>query len=203
MKVLDLFAGLEGWSEPWREDGHDVFSVDWDFQFDVDLHIDILQLSPQMLPWKPDIILASPPCETFSQLSVRHHWTREHTPKTEKAVLHYKLVDKTLQLVEDLAPEYGWIIENPRAKLRSMPLMQDLPRQTVWYCRYGMPYAKPTDLFGYVPGWTPRPGCHNGNPDHIAAPRGSKTGVQGGSMTAAERAKVPYALSREIMEAVS
>lgn len=223
MRVLDLFAGLEGWSEPWRQAGHDVCSVDIDPSFDVDLHADILELQPYDLPWTPDVILASPPCETFSQLSVRHHWTREHTPKTDKAALHYKLVDKTLSLVEQLAPE-AWIIENPRAKLRSMPLMQVLPRATVWYCRYGLPFAKPTDLFGYVPGWTPRPECKNGNPDHVAAPRGSKTGIQGtavrtrrGSLAltdaaqreyygtsnknllAALRAKVPYELSEEIM----
>ncbi len=40
MKMLDLYAGLEGWSEPWREAGHEVFSVDIDPAFDVDLHAD-------------------------------------------------------------------------------------------------------------------------------------------------------------------
>lgn len=238
MKMLDLFAGLEGWSEPWREAGHEVFSVDWDTSFDVDLHADILDLHPCDLPWKPDIILASPPCETFSQLSVRWHWTRDHLPKTEKAVLHYKLLDKTLDLVDQLAPQ-AWLIENPVAKMRSMPLMQAVPRSTVWYCQYGMPYAKPTDLFGYVPTWVPRAQCHNqkaSHPydcmcrNHVAAPRGSKTGVQGTQVfegyaippsayrngpghaniskmfgsgpRAALRAKVPYDLSKEVMDAL-
>lgn len=178
MKMLDLFAGLEGWSEPWREAGHEVCSVDIDTSFNVDLHADILELHPYDLPWIPDVILASPPCETFSLMSVGHYWTKEHTPKNEKAVISYKLVDKTLELVEKLAPQ-AWLIENPRAKLRSMPLMKVIPRTTVWYCQYGLPFAKPTDLFGYVPGWTPRPQCRNGATDHIASPRGSRTGIQG------------------------
>ena len=45
-------------------------------------------------------------------------------------------------------------------------------------CRYGDIRMKPTDI------WTNHPNpqfkmCHNGNPDHVAAPRGSKTGTQG------------------------
>jgi hypothetical protein len=200
--MLDLFAGLEGWSEPWREMGHDVFSVDIDPRFDVDLHADILELHPLDLPWQPDVILASPPCETFSMMSVGKYWTQGNAPKNDKAALHYKLVDKTLRLVEDLAPR-AWLIENPRAKLRVMPLMLALPRRTVWYCQYGLPVAKPTDLWGTVPGWTPRPECANGRPDHIAAPRGSRTGTQGKYNDPALRAKVPYHLSEEVMMCAS
>lgn len=73
-KVLDLFAGLEGWSAPFRRRGHEVFSVDWDKRFDVDLHVDIRTLNPRHLPFRPDVILASPPCESFSMGSNRHHW---------------------------------------------------------------------------------------------------------------------------------
>lgn len=57
---------------------------------------------------------------------------------------------------------------------------------------------KPTDLWGEVPGWKPRPMCHNGNADHEAAPRGAKTGTQG-IKGAAERAIVPWQLWEEIL----
>lgn len=201
MRVLDLYAGLEGWSEPWRRDGHEVFSVDWDASFPVDLHADILSLDAKDLPWAPDVILASPPCETFSLMSVGHYWTAEHTPKNEKAVTHYKMVDKTLQLIEELAPMY-WLMENPRAKLRSMPLMRALPRQTVWYCQYGMPYAKPTDVWGFAGNWEALPQCWNGNTDHAAAPRGSRTGIQGTNYSVAERAKIPYFLAQDVMDGI-
>ena len=43
------------------------------------------------------------------------------------------------------------------------------PTLTTWYCRWGMPYAKPTDLWTNIGGdW---PACHNGNPDHDAQSR--------------------------------
>jgi hypothetical protein len=60
---------------------------------------------------------------------------------------------------------------------------------------------KPTDLWGYIPKWTPRQPCKNGMPCHIAAPRGSKTGTQGlkGSK---ERSMVPYELGKEILESI-
>ena len=197
MRMLDLFAGLEGWSKPWRDRGHEVFSVDIEPSFDVDLHIDIMDLLPEDLPWQPDVILASPPCETFSLMTVGKNWTHDHQPKTEKAALHAELVKTTIALMRHLQPK-AWVIENPRAKLRKMPFMQGVPLHTVWYCQYGMPYAKPTDLFGVVPFWFPRPECHNGAGDHFRAPRGSRTGIQGGMPTAL-RALVPYQLSEEIM----
>jgi hypothetical protein len=37
VRVLDLFAGLEGWSAPFRARDHDVISVDIDPRFDVSL----------------------------------------------------------------------------------------------------------------------------------------------------------------------
>lgn len=227
MKMLDLFAGLEGWSEPWREAGHEVFSVDYDESFDVDLHADILTLSIYDLPWQPDVVLASPPCEKFSVLTIGKNWNKDNTPKTEEAAYALRLAQKTAYLIAALQPR-AWLIENPRAKLRKLHPFDLMPRTTVWYCRYGLPFAKPTDLFGVVPGWTPRPQCQNGNPDHQAAPRGSTTGIQGGNKAKADRlgslhqskaaareyygtssqaqiaalrAKVPYELSAEVMRA--
>ena len=150
-RVLDLFAGLEGWSEPWREAGHDVFSVDIDEEFDVDLHANIMDLYPSDLPWKPDVVLASPPCEAFSVLTIGKNWTKPtddppNAPKTEQAHNAEELVFETLRLIRWLDPAV-WVMENPRAKLRVLPVMEGIPRCTVWYCRYGMPYAKPTDLW--------------------------------------------------------
>jgi len=59
---LDLFAGYGGWSNPFREAGHEVFTVDFDPSFEVDLVLDVRELGITHLPWKPDLILASPPC---------------------------------------------------------------------------------------------------------------------------------------------
>lgn len=187
MKVLDLFSGLQGWSEPFSLREHDIFTIDNDANFEPDWCIDILKVDSDELTsrmgGKPDIILASPPCTTFSTMTMGRNWNKNgdiYTPKTEKARISLELVQKTVSLIEDLAPKF-WVIENPRAILRKLGVFPaDWERRTVWYCRYGEPFAKPTDLWGgFPPSWRPRPQCHNGNDDHVMAPRGSRTGIQG------------------------
>lgn len=233
MRVLDLFSGLGGWAAPFREHGHEVLTLDIEPEFHTDITTDILKVTPEdMLSWfdglAPDLILASPPCETFSTMAMGKNWYGPDRPKTEKAELALSIVEYTMHLIHEVKPSY-FVIENPRAMLRKMSVLEGLDRETVWYCRYGHPFAKPTDLWGgFPPAWTPRPQCHNGNPDHIAAPRGSRTGTQGGAVAKAERrgsmhltkaaareyygtsnpqklaalrAVIPYELSYEIMRA--
>ena len=43
--------------------------------------------------------------------------------------------------------------------------------------------------------------CKNGQPCHEAAPRGSRTGTQG-LKNNYERSKIPYLLTREIIETI-
>jgi len=184
VRVLDLFAGLEGWSAPFRERGHEVCSTDIDTRFDVDIHADILELVPADLPWRPDLVLASPPCESFSTLRIGYNWTGPkddppHQPKTDAARLALRIVERTRWLIEELNPAY-FVIENPRAKLRKLPVVQDWERQTVTYCQFGEPFMKPTDLWGgFPPSLELPPPCKNGDPCHIRAGRGSTTGIQG------------------------
>ena len=197
MKVIDLFCGLKGWSRPFLDRGHEVWTTDIDPSFEPDLAKDFLELTPADLPWQPDIILASPPCETFSTMAMGRNWHHDGRPKTEKAETAEWLITALVQFIDDLSPDW-FVVENPRARLRTLGLLPYEDRRTVWYCRLGEEVAKPTDLWGGFPQSLVLPSqCHNGNPDHIAAPRGSTTGTQGvgrGSSTAAVRAKVPYAL---------
>lgn len=129
-------------------------------------------------------------------MAMGKNWTYEGEPKTEKARSARELIRRTIGFIEEVKPRF-FVIENPRARLRTLGLMP-FERRTVWYCRLGEQVAKPTDLWGGFPESLRLPdGCHNGNPDHIAAPRGSRTGTQG-SKSAAERAKVPYGLGLTI-----
>jgi hypothetical protein len=213
VKVLDLFAGLEGWSAPFRERGHQVVSTDIDRRFLVDIHADILELTPADLPWRPDLVLASPPCEGFTVMNIGKNWTGPkdipaHSPKTDSARLALRLVERTRWLIGELAPAF-FVIENPVGKLRKLPAVADLDRQTVHYCHWGETTMKPTDIWGgFPPSLEFRTLCHSRREDHAddcccrdhaAAPRGSKTpgsiqGVQGKGNDAI-RAKVPYELS--------
>lgn len=197
MKVLDLFAGLKGWSDPFKERGHEVYTMDWDQNFDVDSHRDIRLITPEYFPWKPDIILASPPCETFSVLQIGKNWNKDYTPKTEAAVEAIDLVVHTLALIDEIQPQF-WIVENPRGMLRKLQFMKEFKRYTISYCQYGQDSMKPTDLWGkFPPSFHPHPVCKQGDPCHVRAPRGSKTGVQGPG-SRAMKAKIPYQLALDV-----
>jgi hypothetical protein len=202
VKVLDLFSGMNGWGDPWRARGHEVVGIEWSHKFDATYYMDIgdtLGVISTLMDagFRPDVILASPPCTSFSMMSVGKHWNKDDTPKSETAAQGERLVKATLEIIDYFKPRV-FVIENPRARLRSLPYLLGLPRCTVWYCRYGEQRAKPTDLWGQFPaGWTPRPQCHNGYPDHTPAPRGSRGGTQGGVDTA-RAGMIPFQLSEEL-----
>jgi hypothetical protein len=198
MKVLDLYSGLEGWSKPWRERGHEVYRVEINPAWPAE-HRDILTFKPSMLPWQPDIILASPPCTAFSVLQIGRNWTHDHQPKTDAALHGLKLLNKTVSLIKAINPRW-FVMENPRAKMRKMPQVQAFERHTVTYCQYGERRMKPTDLWGRFPeGLKFKEPCKNGMSCHVSAPRGSTTGTQG--MDSAESAVIPRLLSLAICKA--
>jgi len=205
VKILDLFAGIGG--ERRRQNiearGHELLTLDWDARFGCNITANILEMTPDKLGVF-DFIWASPPCQTFSVASIGCHWGggwRQYQPKTAEAVLSLQIVEHTKNLLLAMRPGRGFLIENPRGVLRKLPCVAGLPRVTICFCRYGDRRMKPTDLWGTVPNWTPRSMCHNGNPDHEAAPRGAKTGTQG-IKGAAERAVVPWELWSDLLQAI-
>lgn len=121
-------------------------------------------------------------------------------PRTEFGKLSVALVERTLQLVEELRPRFWWM-ENPNGgMIHFVPTY--VPRVQVTYCQYGEDRQKLTNLWGKWPAtWVPRPRCKNGAPCHESAPRGAKTGTQG-IKGARDRAVVPYELSLEVCLAV-
>lgn len=204
MIVFDFFSGTGSSTQAFKDAGHTVIYIELDEYFEADER-DIMKMTPEYLIQKygrPDFIWASPPCTAFSVASMGHHWgggKGAYQPKTEAAKFNQELVRYTLKLINDLIPTKGWLMENPRGMLRKLPVVQGIQRQTITYCQYGDERMKPTDLWGYVPGWTPRPMCKNGEPCHVAAPRGSKTGTQG-LKGAKDRSRVPYELGKEILK---
>lgn len=209
MKVLELFAGSRSFSKVAEEMGMETFTTDIK-QFDkIDYVCDIMDFDISRVPFRPDIIWASPPCTYFSVASIGHHWHKDHTPKTDQAKLGVQIVQKTLDIIDMFQPKH-FFIENPRGKLRKLDVVKGIPRTTVCYCQYGDTRLKPTDIWTdnladwfNKKGWKPRAMCNyrqkNCNCHHEKAPRGSKTGTQGlkGNY---ERSVVPYELCKEILK---
>ena len=201
MKVLELFAGSRSIGKVADRLAFDVYSSDIEQFGGIDYVTDIMDFDPTKIPFVPDIIWASCPCTAFSVAAIGKNWTKvgeDYLPKNPRAEFGLKLVQKTLEIIEHFNPTY-FFIENPRGMLRKMPIMADLTRQGVTYCQYGDTRMKPTDIWTNSTKWIPRPMCKNGDPCHVAAPRGSKTGTQGlkGSY---ERSKIPEELCLEILK---
>ena len=185
MLIFDFFSGTGSSTKAFREAGHTVISFELDDYFEATENVDILELTSDYLLstyGRPDFVWASPPCTTFSVASIGHYWNYINGvayPKNEKAINGLRIVEHTRNLIEQLQPTKGFLIENPRGMLRKQPIMAGLDRVTVTYCQYGDTRQKPTDLWGIVPNWNPRPICKPGDSCHEASPRGTQTGTQG------------------------
>lgn len=122
MKVLELFAGMRSVGKAFEERGHEVFSVEWDRDFDhIDLYADVGIVQAEdiiELFGKPDVIWASPDCTTYSVAAIsKHRKLNKETGNLDAITDYAKFCDKvnkhTVELIQKLNPKY-WFIENPR-----------------------------------------------------------------------------------------
>lgn len=205
MKVLELFAGTRSIGKAFEAHGHEVFSVEWDKNFqDIDLYEDIGKLTAQDILEKfgqPDVIWASPDCTTYSVAAISKHRRREPNGNLRAITEYAEFCDTVnahvVNLIKELNPKY-YFIENPVGGLRKMDFMKDLPRHTVTYCQYGERRQKPTDIWTNHPDPKFKPPCKRGEPCHDAAPRGSRTGTQA-LKNAKEKARIPVQLCEHIV----
>lgn len=207
MRVLELFAGTRSIGKAFEKHGHKVYSIEWDKDFEnIDWYEDIGKITAQDIIDRfghPDVIWASPDCTSFSIAAISHHRrknleTGNLDPVSDYAKFCDNVDQHVLDLIRELKPKY-WFIENPRGGMRKMTWMQGLPRYTVTYCQYGDTRMKPTDIWTNHPDPKFKTPCHNGDPCHEPAPRGSNTGTQGlkGSI---DRSRIPDKLCEHIVE---
>ena len=205
LRILDLFSGTGSSTQAFEDRGHEVVTVELDPMHNSDVVADVTKLPAAYLKQEFgefDFVWASPPCTAFSVASIGKHWIGDafsKEPKTESARNARNTVKATLDLISELNPKLGFVMENPRGILRKLDVVAGLNRSTVTYCQYGDSRMKPTDLWGGIgPNkWLPSRKCRNGESCHVAAPRGSATGTQG-IVGTVDRSRVPYRLSIEI-----
>ena len=208
MIVLELFAGTRCISKAFEKHGHQTYSVEWSKDFEnIDLYEDVNNLTPEIIyklcNGKPDIIWASPDCTTYSVAGIRFHRRKNSAGLLEPISEYAKFCDRTnkhlVNLIKTVNPKL-YFIENPRAGLRKMPFMQDMPRYTVTYCQYGDKRMKPTDIWTNHPHPDFKPICKNDDSCHEPAPRGEwRTGTLG-LRNKVLRSKIPEELCDYIVK---
>lgn len=145
MKILELFSGTESFSKVARERGHECFTIDNNPKFNPNLCKDISNLELKDIPFKPDIIWSSPPCEAFSVSTISRNW-KKGKPISEKAKKSLMLIKKIEEIIKITKPKF-FFIENPRGMLRKQHLMLKYHKKTITYWQYGDLRMKPTDIW--------------------------------------------------------
>jgi len=203
--IFDFFAGTGSATKAFEDAGHTVIKVELDEYFDAHER-DIMKLTADYLVNKygrPDFIWSSPPCQKFSVASLWKYWAKGNPypiPKDPSVYEAINVMQHTLKLMQECQPKWGWLLENPRGMLRKQEFMKPYKRFTVTYCSYGDTRMKPTDIWGVLPGWQPRPMCKPKANCHESSPAGTNAGGTGKLKNARLRSMIPYDLGHSILE---
>ena len=139
MKVLDLFCGTKSIAKAFERHGHEVYTVDWNPEFNPSLCADIGTLTAgdliELCGGVPDVIWASPDCTSYSVAAISYHRTKNPITGNLDAITDYakkcdEINSHIIEVIKELNPKY-YFIENPRGGMRKMDFVKDLPRYTV------------------------------------------------------------------------
>jgi site-specific DNA-cytosine methylase len=200
LKLLELFKGTGSIGKAAKKLGFSVVSLDFDPIYTPDIETDILKWDYKKYHketgYVPDLIWASPPCNTFSPFAYRlkERNTKTSTPYSARAKEGTAILRQTLKIIkyfQKLNPELLFVMENPRGMMRHDPEVKKLPkRDTTLYCFYGDVRYKPTDFFNNVPqGLELKEGKSCNKPTVLVA-----------NLPLNKRYEIPAKLSREILE---
>lgn len=192
MKLLELYCGSKSISKVAESMGIQTFTSDVNKRFKPDYLVSIFNFDINTIPFNPDIIWASPPCECFSVASIWRHWNKDGTPKSIFLKQSLIMIKITLDIIKTLQPRY-WFIENPRGMLRKQSMMSEFMRHTVSYCQYEDNRMKPTDIWTNNHNWKPKVMCKPGASCHD--PKGTHK-----LDNRYRRAVIPELLCKEILE---
>lgn len=200
LKLLELFKGTGSIGKAAKKLGFSVVSLDFDPIYTPDIETDILKWDYKKYHrdtgYVPDLIWASPPCNTFSPFAYRlkERNTKTSTPYSARAKEGTAILRQTLKIIkyfQKLNPELLFVMENPRGMMRHDPEVKKLPkRDTTLYCLYGDVRYKPTDFFNNVPKGLELKEDKSCNKPTVLVAR----------LPLNKRYEIPAKLSREILE---
>ena len=155
MKLLELFSGTKSVGKVAEQLGYEVTSLDLK---NADINTDILEWDYKVYPVGYfDIIWASPPCDTFSNLENswigRSGYTHESI-QSDIDNVGLPILRRTEEIIEYFNPKY-YFIENPQTgKMKNY--INDKPYYDVDYCKYSnWGYRKRTRIWTNVPNFQP------------------------------------------------
>jgi hypothetical protein len=199
-----MFSGTGSIGRALSDRCWEVVSLDIDPKSNPTICADILKWNFKTYPKGYfDFVWASPLCTYYS--------IARSTRKTTQEELEYSdsLVQKTIEIIEYFSAP--WAFENPQTgRLKSRPIVADLPYRDVTYCKYGTPYKKRTRIWNSLgDAWQPKAVCCKNDPcEHIAngihpataqkGPCRNDTKRSGDKYTQRELYHIPAALCEEI-----
>ena len=143
----------EFWERKWK-----AASIDSSEESNATIIRDFLTLKPEELPFVPDFIWFSPPCQTYSRLAGGKHRSLKNgeLEKSPESREHNFIFGKMVEIMHwcrEKAPHLIIVIENPVGTLKHMPLMKHLTKTfplystQVDYCAFDRDEMKPTMIW--------------------------------------------------------
>jgi len=160
MNVLELFSGTRSVGKCCDKLGWNSVSVD--MIMEADHKCDIMDFDYKQYPKNHfDIIWASPPCTSYSQLKKCWYGRKTKLHETYTKEIHQdemnesdKLIYKTLEIIDYFDCEY-WFLENPYSSLKDRTVLKDKHYHIVDYCMYSdWGYKKRTCIWTNKKEWS-------------------------------------------------
>tara|TARA_R100000541_G_scaffold13262_3_gene22130 strand:- start:4769 stop:5470 length:702 start_codon:yes stop_codon:yes gene_type:complete len=196
MKVLELFSGTGSVGKCCDQLGWDKVSVD--MLLPADHKCDVMDFDyKQYAKDEFDIIWASPPCTSYSQLKQCWYGNKLKDGTIYSKELHEKeqdeadlLVLKTLEIIDYFDVEY-WFMENPQTgNLKNRKIMKDLPFYDIDYCMYSdWGYRKRTRIWTNKEEWDAKKCDGSGACGNMSESRKHKLNVANDVHTVGEKKK--------------